>query len=302
MSETDYSALDGRLLQIFLSVYDSESVSEAARRLAVNQSTISHSLTRLRKIVGDELFVRSGRGIAPTERAHVIADQARSLLAEMKRFTDPIEYDPQTDDASFTIAASDYEVAAALIPLFLELRHKAPGLTLNIVRPASQSDVTQLLRDDAVDLALAPTLDSNESDLFQNVLLDDHDLCFFDETAREAPVTLDQYCAAPHAIVVNGDVRQTEIDAGLAEFRRSRNIVLAAPSFGALAEMIRGTNTIATLPSLLQHASFRGFGSIEPPLPLAPFTISQIWHRRNARSPRHRWLRNLIKQVSDSDT
>ena len=302
MSETDYSALDGRLLQVFLSVYDSGSVSEAARRLEVNQSTISHSLTRLRKILGDELFVRSGRGIAPTERAHAVADQARSLLVEMKRFTDPIEYDPQTDDGSFTIAASDFEVAAAFGPLFYELRQQAPGLTLRIVRPVSQSDVAQLLRDDDVDLALAPTLDGNESDIFQSVLLDDHDLCFYDEMVREAPATLDQFCAAPHAVVVTGDIRRTEIDAGLAEFRRSRNIVLEAPSFGALAEMIRGTNTIATLPSLLQQSSFFGFGSIEPPLPLPPFTIAQIWHRRNAKSQRHRWLRNLIKKTADTVT
>ena len=302
MSETDYSALDGRLLQVFLSVYDSESVSDAARRLEVNQSTISHSLTRLRKIVGDELFVRSGRGIAPTERAHVIADQARNLLVEMKRFTDPVEYEPLTDDASFTIAASDFEVATALSPLFLALRQEAPDLTLRIVRPTSQTDVTQLLRDDVVDLALAPTLDSNESDLFQNVLLDDQDLCFYDETVCEAPVTLDQYCAAPHGVVVTGDIRKTEIDAGLAEFRRTRKIVLEAPSFGALAEMMRGTNTIATLPSLLQQSSFRGFASIEPPLPLAPFTISQIWHRRYAKSQRHKWLRNLIKKAAATVT
>lgn len=300
MSETDYSSLDGRLLQVFLSVYDSESVSEAARRLDVNQSTISHSLTRLRKILGDELFVRSGRGIAPTERAHVVADQARSLLVEMKRFTDPVDYEPQNDEGSFTIAAGEFEIDAALSTLFHELRRQAPHLTLRIVRPASQADVIQLLRDDDVDLALAPTLDSSESDLFQNVLFDDHDLCFYDEAVVNAPATLDDYCAAPHAIVVTGDFRRTEIDAGLAEFRRSRHIVLEAPSFGALAEMIRGTNTIATLPSLLQQSSFFGFGSIEPPLPLAPFTISQIWHRRNAKSQRHRWMRDLIKEIADT--
>ena len=36
----------------------------------------------------------------------------------------------------------------------------------------------------------------------------------------------------------------------------------------------------------------------EPPLTVAPFNYVQAWHNRFNQDPAHRWLRELVKQVS----
>ena len=87
MSQFDHSDLDGKLLQLLLAVMEEQSVTRAAQRLGVTQSAVSHLLDKLRAIVGDPLFVRSGRGIVATARAEALAVQARLLLDDMRRFT-----------------------------------------------------------------------------------------------------------------------------------------------------------------------------------------------------------------------
>lgn len=86
MRQIDGSQLDGRLLQLLLAVLETGSVTAAAQRLGVTQSAVSHLLDKLRAITGDRLFVRQGRGIAPTAHALALQDPARELLRQMQQF------------------------------------------------------------------------------------------------------------------------------------------------------------------------------------------------------------------------
>ena len=69
MSKIDFTDLDGKVLRAFLTILEESSVSRAADRLGVTQSAVSHTLSKLRAVLGDPLFVRSGQGLMPTERA-----------------------------------------------------------------------------------------------------------------------------------------------------------------------------------------------------------------------------------------
>ncbi|MEM7283516.1 MAG: LysR family transcriptional regulator, partial [Pseudomonadota bacterium] len=56
MQNIDLMALDGRSLRVFLVVFEEMSVSKAAQRLDLTQSTVSHILDKLRNGLGDPLF------------------------------------------------------------------------------------------------------------------------------------------------------------------------------------------------------------------------------------------------------
>ena len=77
MKKIDHLDLDGHALARFLAVLEEGSVTAAAARLGITQSALSHSLHKLRRIVGDPLFAKSGRGIVATAHAHALAAQAR---------------------------------------------------------------------------------------------------------------------------------------------------------------------------------------------------------------------------------
>ena len=61
--------LDLNLLVVFDAVMGTESLTLAAQHLGQTQPTVSHALNRLRRKLGDPLFVRAGNGIQPTPYA-----------------------------------------------------------------------------------------------------------------------------------------------------------------------------------------------------------------------------------------
>ena len=69
MQNIDLFRLDGHSLRVFASVCETGSVSRTAELFSLNQSTISHTIDKMRAALGDPLFVKSGRGITPTEKA-----------------------------------------------------------------------------------------------------------------------------------------------------------------------------------------------------------------------------------------
>lgn len=295
MSNIDYKALDTRLLLMFISVYDQLSVTKAANELGVTQSTVSHGLNRLRKIVKDELFVNAGRSIVTTPKADLLVDKAREIISSIQDFASPEYYDPSQDTATFTIAANDYEIETVIKPLLKKLREQAPSVSLHIAQATSQSQWAALLRSGEVDFVLSPELHSNEPDIIQSKLFSDREVCFYDPAYQSAPKSLQDYCAMPHAIIAFDSHTKTDIDRDLAQLGISRKVVASASNFSALAALIKGTDIIAAMPSRFSSSLFKEFEQVALPFEISSFDIVKIWHNRNRHSQRHIWFKNLIQ-------
>ena len=67
-------------LQTFLAVYDGGSVRAAAEALHVTPPAVSASVAALESALGATLFVKAGRGIAPTDAGQTFAGYVRKLL------------------------------------------------------------------------------------------------------------------------------------------------------------------------------------------------------------------------------
>ena len=61
------------LLKVFDAVMEERSITRAATRLCVSQPAISNALSSLRALYGNELFIRTTKGVAPTAKALEIA-------------------------------------------------------------------------------------------------------------------------------------------------------------------------------------------------------------------------------------
>ena len=72
--------IDLNLIKVFDAVHEDRNLLRAGKRLNLSQSAVSHALARLREVVGDELFVRTARGMVPTARAVAMADELRDAL------------------------------------------------------------------------------------------------------------------------------------------------------------------------------------------------------------------------------
>jgi DNA-binding transcriptional LysR family regulator len=92
------------------------SITAAAVRLGVTQSAVSNLVAKLRAVIGDDLFVKAGRGIVATTRAHRLAGRARDLLRELARFAAFEGFDSARWRTLFIIAANDLQREALLPP------------------------------------------------------------------------------------------------------------------------------------------------------------------------------------------
>jgi DNA-binding transcriptional LysR family regulator len=295
MSRFDHLDLDGHSLQLLLAVHDEASVTRAAQRLGLTQSAVSHGLDKLRAIVGDPLFVKSGRGIVATAQAAELARRARLLLDDLRAFSQAAGFDPARLARCVTVAANDLQRDLLLPPLLRRLRAQAPGLTLRVVPSGAPGPA--LLRDQGCELLITPR-PPEAADLLQKRLFVDRYHVFHDPAERAAPATLADYLAAEHVTVVYEPRRSLDVDELLASQGVLRRFVASVPGMAALASLVRGGPWLATAPSLLARGALQGLGHAEPPLALPPMPMYLVWHQRHQADPVHRWLRRELEAVA----
>jgi DNA-binding transcriptional LysR family regulator len=295
MSRFDHLDLDGHLLALLLAVFEEGSITRAAQRLGVTQSAVSHLLEKLRGIVGDPLFVRSGRGIVPTARAEALAARARLLLEDLRGFTTLGGFDPARLDLTVTIAANDLQRDLLLPTLLRRLRTQAPNLKLRVIN--SGVPTGEMLREGQCQLVITPR-PPDAADVLQKRLFEDRYAVFYDPREREAPRSTDEYLAAEHVTVVYEPRRALDFDRWFAEQACApRRIVASVPSFAAVSAFVQGGVLLATLPSLLRVHQLRGLACAPVPLDCPSMPMYLLWHVKHQAEPMHAWLRQAVEAL-----
>lgn len=116
--------------------------------------------------------------------------------------------------------------------------------------------------------------------------------------ADSAPgqLTLDDYCARPHALVSFAGDLSGFVDEELEKFGRKRKVVLAVPQFNGLGTLLAGTDIIATVPDYAAQALIAagGLRAEDPPFETRAFELSMAWRGAQDNDPAERWLRSRI--------
>lgn len=294
MSTFDHLDLDGHLLRLLLAVHEEGSVTRAAQRLGVTQSAVSHALDKLRAIVGDPLFVKSGRGIVATAQAQALAARARVLLDELRAFSTATAFEPAGWSATVTVAANDLQRDLLLPALLRHVRAQAPGFSLRVIPSAVPT--AGMLREQHCELVITPRPPEG-SDILHKRLFEDRYRVFYDASLRAPPRTQAEYLAAEHVTVVYEPRRRLDIDEVLAARGLERRFVAQVPGFGGIGPLLRGTPLVATLPSLLRANLLRGFDTAPVPVRCPAMPMYMVWHLRHHADPAHRWLRRQLEAV-----
>src|SRR5271169_5346081 len=124
---TRMTNFDLKLLAVIAELHRTRSVSQAAERLDLSQSTISMSLAKLRKHFNDPLFVRTSAGMEPTPHATQLIfmlHQAETLL--QSALDHQVVFDPLTSDRVFRVQSTDIAQVTLLPKLMQNLRKVAP--------------------------------------------------------------------------------------------------------------------------------------------------------------------------------
>lgn len=301
MDNFDIYGVDGHKLRVFAKIFETRSISRTAEAFELNQSTISHTLDRLRSAIGDPLFVKAGRGIEPTEKTIAIMPRVLEIVGALEGLVAPDNYDPATDQSPFVLAIPTPALLPEMQSIYLTLSKFAPNMRLELSRLAPRELLSKMLRDSEADIAVSISSVRYPSFLNHVPFQDDQLVIFYDPSQRGPVTTVEEYATAQHAVVDFGGKTSSIVEIELNKLNLRRTVAFVAPTASMLGTFIKGTDLIATMPSRLVHSAYEDLSYCLPPVRLPPLSYDLIWHRRFENSPRNIWLRDITLASRNPD-
>lgn len=303
-------ALDLNLLPILLALHEERSVSRAAARLGMTQPALSGALAKLRRMLGDPLFIRADGAMAPTPRALALVDPVQAVLGTVRdRILAPQAFAPERLEDTITVALSDVGEMVFLPRLLDALRKQAPRAALRSVNLPHDA-LDGALGAGEVDLAVGYFPDLGGSNIFQQRLMLHRFVCLVRsghpvaDTAPGSRIPPERFLQLEHA-VVRAPGRSMELfEAFLRARRIERRVALVTPHFLSIPTIIARSDLLVTVPHAIGIAYGRaefGLKALEPPFDLPPIELKQHWHRRMHEAPRNAWLRGLVARLFSQD-
>lgn len=296
--------VDLNLLIVFDTVFRIRNITHAGDELHLTQSAVSNALKRLRAIVGDHLFLRSPRGMIPTQAAHNLADPVREILAQIQTALDKARpFDPSTSKQRFRVFLSDVAQLVFLPKLLASLAREAPTCTFETVA-TSPTEGCELMESGDIDLAIGH-FEGFRGQIFQQHLFDEEYICVVrkNHPSIGTRLTLKQFLNCRHLVYrptagshafFEDSVEQFFLNLG-----RSRQVAVRVSHGLGLGQIIRKTDLLASLPSRLasELARTENLRTMRLPIESSKFEICQYWHRRVQHDGANLWLRSLITRL-----
>jgi DNA-binding transcriptional LysR family regulator len=289
-------ALDLNLLVILDALLDEAHVSRAADRLCLSQPAASSALQRCRHVFRDELLERGRGSMRLTPKAQSLRLPLKALLSGVVDLVDAPEVPLIEIKRTLRIAIADYPALFVIAPLQRALGETAPGIDL-VIQPWHGAEAARdALVEDATDIAIS-VFPGAHQDIHREALLNES---YVIALRPGHPAILDfdlnRWLAYPHILVSGRGQARSPLDTELARLGRTRRVGLVVPSFGMVADLLRGSDMIAMLPSRISLAA-SDLIVLPPPIPLSGFALHLAWHRRRENDGPLRHVAGLLAEL-----
>jgi len=299
--------LDLNLLRVAAALLEAGSVSRAAKVLGLSQPSVSENLAKLRSHFDDALFVRTGNGMSPTPLGAEIGTAARDILRHVEeKLGARVPFEPAQRHRPFTFAMSDVGEIVFLPRLVRALAERSPETPVRSVsmRP---HQLAKAMEDGEVDLAVGFFPDLKCGPFFQTRLFTHHFVCLIrsDHPVTGDALTLEQFLALPHAVVLSEGRSQEILESHLAEKGLVRKVAIYTPHFLSIPTLIARSDMVVTVPHAMGIAygkpSFR-LRVMQLPFASPRIQLRQHWHVKFHKDARNVWLRAIVGDLFNATT
>jgi DNA-binding transcriptional LysR family regulator len=294
------SRVDLNLLVVLEAIYAQGGVSRAAEKLNLTQPAISHALARLRELFGDQLFLRDGRGLAPTPLTRNLIEPLRRSLTSLGAVLDSAgRFDAQQTQAQFTVAMGDPAQVIALPRLMRRIVVDAPLIDLSIVQLRRRT-IEAALAAGTLDLAIDVLLPVSEQVRRQRLSADR--LVVVARSAHpkiRSGFTLATYLAQSHVMVTSRRRGPGLEDIALSQRDLRRRIRLRCRSYVAAFHVVRETDIVLTMAERYARTLNADFNNkiVRFPIEVPTLDTYLYWHASADDDPANRWLRGLVSKA-----
>jgi DNA-binding transcriptional LysR family regulator len=303
----DLKDIDLNLLVVFNQLLMERRVSAVAAKLGLSQPAVSNALRRLRTLLGDELFLRTPRGMEPTPLAVQLAEPIAYALSTIhSTLNHRTAFDPTTSNRKFTLGLTDIGEINFLPKLMAALNRQGPNLSVSTLRNTA-SNLQEAMEAGQVDAAMG-WLPQLKAGYFQRRLFKQRYVCMFRKghPLDKGAITLEEFCAAEHLVVIPPGSGHAKVNESIDRNGIRRNIRLTVPHYVAVGHILATdtNNMVATVPESYASQCMVPFGLtyVEHPIALPEIGINLFWHAKFHRESGNQWLRGVIFDTfSDSN-
>jgi DNA-binding transcriptional LysR family regulator len=277
-----------------------QNMTMAGGSLGLTQPAMSRAIQRLRLIYDDPLFVRTARGMRPTEFAKLLAEPVGNALTASRKV---IEFDenfvPATSSRAFRIAMTDVAATFYLPSLIPYLKQSAPHVTIQSIQ-VPREKYAEALEVGTAELAIGQL--PRTKSLQKQRLVNSTFVCMMRKNHPRIGNTLSmkQFMEAQH-ITVTAPARADEmIRRGLGRRADQRHVALSVPYYLVVPSILSKCDLIAVLPQSVAGLALEWRLKVLPlPFTVPMIPMGQFWHPRSQHDPGHRWLRDTIARMAE---
>ncbi|MFZ6642887.1 LysR family transcriptional regulator [Undibacterium sp. TC4M20W] len=276
-------------------LYKFENLSAAAEYLNISQQAVSLQLKKLRDILSDQLFVRTGHGVVATPYAKLIQPHVRQVLMHLNEIPLPGSVTPANTARTLVISATDYTQKIIVGELINELRTSAPGVKIIVINIES-ANLIQKMHQGEIDLTLTSNGYVPEGLVSDAIFTERYvcvsankDIVFDDYLPLERLVDYDFVVTSPGIASFQGSA-----DSWFEQQKLHRKVQVSVPSFFMAQEYLKQSGMVGFLPSRLMPCA----GLFEIPLKKYPpgYEVVAAYHPSARNDAFMIWLLDKIKQ------
>lgn len=297
--------IDLNLLKLFAVLWETGSVSATAERLSLSQSACSHALTRLRDRLQDDLFIRVGNKMIPTEKAEALAQTVLPAIRMLESGLIQTKGFDEKDTHVFRIAATDY-TSWCLRPFIAFMSQNWSSVHFEFVQLGERLPADAMKQGE---LDFVCGFD-HQHDLKTEGI---EQICWFEDRYVSArcgsqahhPFSFEYFLERKHILVAPWNESRGIVDLSLARLKKKRQIAIKTASVLAAPYFVPHTSYLLSIPDRYakQVQTSLNLDINDLPLPVPTYKLMLYWHKTRENSERTRWfLKNFQTFHTGSST
>jgi DNA-binding transcriptional LysR family regulator len=288
------SSFDLNLFVILNAIYTEGSLTKAAEVVGITQPAVSNALSRLRERFDDDLFVRTGTGMVPTQKTENIISDIQSALSLMQQSVNqPNSFDPAITERNFKLSLGDITEGRVLPYMMKEIYKNAPNISVGSYN-YRRIDQVHALATNNLDFVVDPVIpDSDEINSYK--VFQDYFVVIHREghpIQKIKNLTVDDLLSQKFINVSNRRKGLHMVDLELEKTGHRRDIALRCQHFLIAPEIIRETD--AVIMATHSFAKSNDLPFVEIPQELPPMEYFLSWHKSDEGDGGHEWMKDLI--------
>ena len=298
------SDIDLNLFVVFDAIYTEGNLTRAGEIIGITQPAVSNSLSRLRNLFDDPLFVRTAEGMVPTPVAQNIIGSVRQALALIRASVQESEFfDTAVSDKRFRVSMTDLNQAIILPSLFGLVRKSAPKVSIDCYQ-VHRRDMNIELASGSLDLAIDIPL-TPDPQIKQVALFSHPHVCVVNKSNDRVgdKLDLETYLSLQHIHISSRRGGLGHVDLSLGKMGKKRDIVLRTQHYLSTPDLITRTNFALTVPRIyaefLQATTSIKF--LELPFEVPRLESHLYWHESTDKDQANTWMRELIQKLHTAD-